>query len=313
MPKKVSILVPTYNEEENVGPISQAIIAQMDALPEYDYEIVFIDNCSQDNTRPLIRKLCSDNPKIKAIFNAKNYGQFNSPFYGITQMTGDCAISMSADFQDPPELIPQFISAWEDGYKLVMGQKTTSKEGRLLYRVRTFYYRYMKKHSNIDFLQQVTGFGLYDRSFINIMRNLDDPSPFLRGIVSEMGYDIKLIPFEQPQRRAGKSSNNFFSYYDAAIQSLVAYSKVGVRLTIGFGIVMTIISTISIIGLGIYKMLNWDNFSVTPYGLDLFILLAVSLNIFFLGFIGEYVLDIKQQVRKRPLVIEAERINFDEQ
>ena len=279
-------------------------------MPQYDYELLFIDNCSTDKTREIIRSLCAGNPRIKAIFNAKNYGQFASPYYGITQTTGDCAISMCADFQDPPELIPEYVKAWEEGYKLVMGQKTSSKESRFVYRARTFYYRFMRKHSNINFLEHVIGSGLYDRSFIEVMKNLDDPNPFLRGVVTEMGYNIKLIPFEQPERRAGKSSNNFFTYYDGAIQSITAYTKVGVRATVFTGVVLTAASVCTILGFLIYKILNWGTFSILPYALDLLIFLGVSLNIFFLGFIGEYILDIKQQVRKRPLVIEAERINF---
>ena len=309
--KKISVMVPTYNEEENVEPISKAIIEQLEQFPQYDYELLFIDNCSKDSTREIIRRLCAENPKIKAIFNAKNYGQFSSPYYGILQTTGDCTISMCADFQDPPEMIPKYIAAWEEGYKLVMGQKTSSKESFLVYRARSFYYNYMKKHSNIGFLEHVTGSGLYDRSFIEVMRNLDDPNPFLRGVVAEMGYNIKLIPYEQPQRRAGKSSNNLFSYYDGAMQSITAYSKVGVRLTISTGLILTFASIFTMVGFGIYKLLNWNTFSLMPYGLDLLIFFAVSLNIFFLGFIGEYILDVKQQVRKRPLVLEAERINFD--
>lgn len=311
MTKRISVMVPTYNEEANVGPISQAIIEQLEKLPQYDYEIIFIDNCSQDDTRNAIRQLCANNPKIKAIFNAKNYGQFNSPFYGILQTTGDCAIAISADFQDPPELIPKMIEAWEEGYKLVMGQKTSSQERWLIYKLRSFYYKYMRKHSNTGFLEQVTGFGLYDRSFIDVMRQLDDPHPFLRGVVSELGFNIKLVEFNQPPRRAGKSSNNFFSYYDAAMQGISSYTKIGVRLTVGAGVILTFASLGTAIGFLVYKLLNWGSFSLLPYSLDLLIFVAASLNIFFLGFIGEYILDIKQQVKKRPLVVESERINFN--
>ena len=303
-------MVPTYNEEDNVIPISKAIIEQVKLCGNYDYELLFIDNDSKDSTREKIRALCADNPHIKAIFNAKNYGQFNSPYYGILQATGDCVISMAADFQDPPELIPKYVRAWEEGYKLVMGQKVSSRENPLVYRARQFYYRFMKKHSEIDFLEQVNGSGLYDREFVEIMRGFDDPRPFLRGVVAELGYKIKLIPFDQPKRKFGKSSNNLFSYYDGAMQSITTYTKVLVRAAVASGVILTTLSIFSIVGSIIYKLFNWDSFSISGCALDLVIFFAVSLQIFFIGAVGEYVLNVNDHVRKRPLVIESERINF---
>ena len=203
--KKISVLIPCYNEEENVVPISEAVIKTLQKdLPEYDYELVFIDNDSQDHTRSLIRQLCDENPKIKAIFNARNFGQFNSPYYGMLQITGDCVIEMVADFQDPVELIPQYVHEWEKGYKIVIGIKTSSKENRLMYWLRGCYYKMMKKLSDVEQIEQFTGSGLYDRDFIEVLRNLDDPTPFLRGIVAELGFKIKQIPYEQPTRRAGR-------------------------------------------------------------------------------------------------------------
>ncbi|WP_400249970.1 glycosyltransferase family 2 protein [Methanomethylophilus alvi] len=310
--KTISVLVPTYNEEENVCPLSKAIIGQMESLKEYDYELIFIDNDSHDSTREKIRELCSENTKIKAIFNAKNFGQFNSPYYGILQANGDCVIAMCADFQDPVELIPQYVKAWEEGYKIVLGQKISSKESKMVYRFRQAYYRFMKKHSEIDFLEQVTGSGLYDREFIEVMRKIDDSEPFLRGVVAEMGYNIKLIPYEQPKRRAGKSSNNIFKYYDGAVQSITAYTKIGVRAAVVAGSIFTTLSVISIIATVAYKLLNWDSFSISEYWIQLAILLGTSLQILFIGIVGEYVLDINKHVRKRPLVVESERINFNQ-
>lgn len=218
------------------------MIRQLDAFSDrYDYDLTFIDNYSLDGTRQKIRAMCRENPRIKAIFNAKNYGQFNSPYYGILQVDGDCCISMSADFQDPPELIPKFIDGWENGYKIVMAQKTSSKESRIVYRLRSSYYKFMKKHSSAQFLEQVTGCGLYDRQFIEAMRAVDDSRPFLRGIVAELGYDIKLVQFEQPQRRAGRSSNNFASYYDGAMQSITRYTKYAVRFATFLGLGLTVL------------------------------------------------------------------------
>ncbi len=291
-------------------PISEAIIEQLSKCGDYDYELLFIDNDSRDTTRDKICLLCAQNPKIKAIFNAKNYGQFNSPYYGILQATGDCVISMAADFQDPPELIPQYVEAWEEGYKLVMCQKTSSKESRLVYRARRSYYRFMRKHSSVEWLEQVNGSGLYDREFVEIMRKIDDPKPFLRGVVAEMGYKIKLIPFEQPKRRAGKSSNNLFSYYDGAMQSITSYTKYPVRLAAGLGLGLTAVSAVAWAVAIINKILNWDSYAFTDDVLALAIFSAVSLNLFFIGMVGEYVMNVNDRVRKRPLVVEAERINF---
>ena len=307
----ISVLVPTYNEEDNVTPLSQAIRQQFEEhLPEYDYEILFIDNDSKDGTRDIIRELCANDRHIKAIFNAKNFGQFSSPYYGILQANGDCVISMCADFQDPPEMIPKYVREWKAGYKIVLGQKTTSKESGIRYAMRNFYYWFMKKNSDVEFIRQVTGSGLYDREFIEVMRSLKDTRPFLRGVVAEYGYKIKLVPYEQQKRRAGQSSNNIFRYYDAAVQSVTSYTKIGVRLAVVTGTVATIVSGLTALGFIVYKLLNWNTFSLTPYALQLVIFFLVSLNIGFVGVVGEYVLDINQRVRERPLVIEAERINF---
>lgn len=309
--KKISILVPTYNEEENVVPLSEKIIEQFETeLTEYDYELVFIDNDSKDSTREKIRSLCESNPKIKAIFNARNFGQFSSPYYGLLQTTGDCTISMCADFQDPVELIPRYVEEWEKGYKIVLGQKTSSKEGRLTYAARNAYYRFMKKNSDVEYLEHVTGSGLVDREFIEVLRKVEEPRPVLRGMIAELGYDIKLIPYTQPRRKAGRSSNNIFRYYDAAVQNFTSYTKMGVRLAVLLGLIFTAISTLTALGFIIYKLLNWDTFSIGPFILGLAILVVVSLQLLFIGIVGEYVLNINSRMKKRPLVIESERINF---
>ena len=207
--KKVSILIPTYNEIENVEDLSEAIAGEMRKLPQYDYEIIFIDNDSKDGTRDKLRELCGRDGRIKAIFNAKNFGQNNSPYYGLTQTTGDCAIMMCADFQDPVEMIPKLLQEWEIGYKIVSAIKTTSRENKIMRFLRTCYYKTIKKFSDVDQIEHFTGFGLYDRSFIQIMRELKDPTPFLRGIVAEFGFRRKEIPYEQQRRKAGRTKNNF--------------------------------------------------------------------------------------------------------
>lgn len=236
--KKISVLIPTYNESENVVPLADAIVKEFNKLPMYDYEIIFIDNKSTDDTRDKIRELNKKNNKIKAIFNAKNFGQNNSPYYGLTQTTGDSAIVMCADFQDPVEMIPVLIKKWEEGHKIVSCIKTTSKENKFLRLLRTCYYKLIKKFSDVEQIEHYTGFGLYDKSFLDVLRNLKDPTPFLRGIVAELGADRIDIPFEQQCRRAGKSKNNFFSLYDIAMLSFTSYTKVGLRMATFLGVII---------------------------------------------------------------------------
>lgn len=309
--KKVSILIPCYNEEENVVPMSEAIVNLFEKeLTQYDYELMFIDNDSNDGTRVLLRNICAQNPKIKAIFNAKNFGQFNSPYYGILQTTGDCTISMVCDFQDPIELIPRYLEEWEKGYKIVIGIKTSSKENKIMYHLRSLYYKLIKKFSNVEQIEHFTGSGLYDRDFVKVLRDLNDPTPFLRGIVAELGYKRKEIPYEQPQRRAGKTHNNFYTLYDAAMLSITSYTKVGLRLCTFLGLGCGVISFIFGVIYLIMKLVYWSNFAagMAPVTIGMFFLGSVQL--FFLGFLGEYILSMNQRIMNRPLVIEEERINF---
>ena len=310
--KKVSVLIPTYNELDNVGPLSEAITAEFRKLPQYDYEIIFIDNNSKDGTRDRIRALCAGDPHIKAIFNAKNFGQSNSPYYGLTQTTGDCAIMMCADFQDPVELIPVFLREWENGYNIVSAIKTTSKENKFIRFLRTCYYKALKKLSDVEQIEHFTGFGLYDRSFLEIMRNLNDPTPFLRGIVAEFGTKRKEIPYEQQLRKSGKSSNNFFTLYDLAMLSFTSYTKIGLRLATFIGLLISFCSFLVALVYFIMKLIFWNTFKagIAPMVIGLFFLGAVQLV--FLGLIGEYILSINKRIMNRPIVIEEERINFRE-
>ncbi len=311
MSKKVSILVPCYNEEENVVAISNAIIEQMEKLPKYDYEIIFIDNCSKDNTRALIREICSKNQKIKAIFNVKNFGQFNSPYYGLTQTTGDCAISMSADFQDPPDLIPAFLEGWEEGNQIVCAVKTSSKENPIMYFLRSVYYKLIKKFSDVEQIEHFTGFGLYDKSFIEVLRKLDDPTPFLRGIVGELGGKRKEIPFEQPKRRAGKTHNNWYSLYDAAMLSITSYTKVGMRLAVFIGVLFSFLNlSVGFVYL-VMKLVYWNSFAAGQAPTIIILSLMSSIMLAFMGFFGEYIAAINSRMMHRPLVVEEERINFE--
>lgn len=311
--KTISILIPCYNEEENVEPIAQAVIGVLEQeLPQYDYELVFIDNDSQDNTRPILRRMCGENPRIKAIFNTRNFGQFNSPYYGILQVTGDCVIAMVADFQDPVDLIPRYVKAWEEGYKIVIGIKTSSQENAVMYWLRSCYYKMIRRLSDVEQIEHFTGSGLYDREFIEVLRKLDDPTPFLRGIVAELGYKRKEIPYEQPKRRAGKTHNNFYRLYDAAMLSVTSYTKAGLRLATFIGAISCAISLLVAFAYLIMKLVWWDRFPAGMAPMLLGMLFLGSVQIFFIGMIGEYVLSINQRVMKRPLVIEEERLNFTE-
>ena len=310
--KKISVLIPCYNEAENVVPMSEAIVSIMtEKLSRYDYELVFIDNCSTDGTRDLLRVICGKNPKVKAILNAKNFGQFNSPYYGMCQTTGDCVVTLCCDFQDPVELIPIFVGKWEEGYKIVSGIKTASKENPVFRMLRTAYYRIIKKMSSVEQIEHFTGSGLYDREFVEILKSLDDPTPFLRGIVAELGYKRCDVPYEQQKRRAGKTHNNFYTLYDAAMLSVTSYTKVGLRVATIVGFVLAALSMVVALVYLILKLCKWYEFTVgmAPMVIGLFVFSSVQL--FFIGFLGEYIMSINTRVMHRPLVIEEERINFE--
>ena len=309
--KTISILIPTYNEENNVLPLYDAICQELSsALPDYNYEIIFIDNCSEDTTRNKLEQLCIHDNKVKAIFNARNFGQLNSPFYGLQQTNGDCTILICADFQDPVEMIHKFVEEWEKGFKIVVGIKTTSKESRFMYRLRSIYYKLVKKFSDIDQIEHFTGFGLYDKSFVDILRNLNDPTPFLRGIVAEFGYKRKDIPYEQKKRNAGKSHNNFYSLYDLAMLSIISYTKIGLRFAVFSGVLVGLISTLIGLVYLVLKLIYWDRFPAGTAPMLIGMMFLGAVQLFFIGFIGEYILTINQRVMKRPLVIEEKRINF---
>ena len=310
--KKISIMVPCYNEEDNVVPLSQALIQMFEKdLPQYDYDILFIDNDSTDATRVKLRQLCKENRKIKAIFNAKNFGQFNSPYYGILQTDGDCTIPVCADFQDPIDVIPRLVAEWEKGYKIVCAVKTSSKENKIMYFLRSCYYKIIKKMSSAEQIEHFTGFGLYDKSFVQVLRDLKDPIPFIRGIVGELGFKKTEIEYTQAQRRAGKTHNNFFTLYDAAMLSFTSYTKMGLRLATFLGVICGGISIVVAIVYLILKLIYWDRFTAGMVPLILLVSFLGSLQLFFIGLMGEYIISINQRVMNRPLVIEEERINFD--
>ena len=307
--KTISVMIPTYNEEENAVPIYEAVrdMFRKD-LPEYDYEILFIDNKSRDNTREKIRSVCAQDPKVKAIFNAKNFGQFNSPYYGLIHTTGDAAVSLCADCQDPVDMIPKFVREWEKGYQIVCAVKTSSRENGLVYGLRSLYYRMIRKMSSVDLIEHFTGFGLYDRAFLDTLAALDDTTPFYRGLVAEYGASVKTIPYEQAKRRAGKTSNNVKTLYDAAWLSFTTYTKGFLRLPAILGAVG---GCLTLLGLIVYLVLSLIFAAFDLNTLLLIFLIGVGfLNLAFLGVAGEYLLALNERAKKRPLVVEEERLNW---
>ena len=312
--KTISVMIPCYNEEDNARAIYEAVRDELGkSCPAYDYEILFIDNRSQDRTREIIRGICAEDKHVKAIFNVKNFGQFNSPYHAMLQTSGDCTITMCADFQDPPEMIPRFIQAWEEGYRIVIGRKTKSRENPFVYWLRGQYYKLIKKMSSTEQIEQFTGFGLYDKSFIQTLRDLHDPTPFIRGIVAELGPERKEIEYEQPKRRAGKTHNNWYTLYDAAMLSFTSYTKAGLRLATFFGFIVAGLSFLIGLFYLVAKLLFWNRFSAgyAPTMIAVFFMGGIQLA--FLGFLGEYVMAINTRVMNRPLVVEEERINFDDE
>ena len=310
--KLISVVIPTYNEAENVVPMTETLTELFaKQLPEYDYEIIYIDNHSRDRTRVLLRGLCEKDRRVKAIFNARNFGQMRSPVHGLKQAYGDCVIRLNADFQDPPEMIPTLVRKWEEGNRIVIGIKSKTDEGKLMAWMRKQYYKLLRRITDIGHIENFTGFGLYDRQFVDVVRKIHDPMPYLRGMIAELGYDYITVPYERPKRRAGKSKNNFYSLYDVAMVGITSYSKVVLRLAtfIGFGI--GLLSFVVAIIYLILKLIHWDWFTagVAPLVIGEFFLGGVEL--FFIGLLGEYILSINQRVLDRPLVVEDERLNFE--
>ncbi|MBE3143121.1 MAG: glycosyltransferase family 2 protein [Planctomycetes bacterium] len=309
--KLISILSPCYNEVECIEDVYRQVRAAMASLPSYDYEHVFIDNNSTDGTIPALRRLAGQDKKVKVIINARNFGHVRSPFHGLLQAKGDAVIGIASDLQDPPEMIPAFVKKWEEGYKIVIGIKTKSKENFIVFGLRKMFYRLIKLLSETEQIKNFTGFGLYDRTVIDLIRQFDDPYPYFRGLISEIGFERAEIEFTQPKRKKGRTKNNFYTLYDLAMLGFVNHSKLPLRMASFIGFIVAFASLLVAIGYFIYKLIYWKSFQVgsAPLVVGLFFFAAVQL--FFIGIIGEYIGAIYTQVKKRPLVIEKERINFD--
>ena len=308
----LSIVSPCFNEQDNIEELYRRVTLAIEPLLErYDFQIIVIDNHSQDDTQRKLRALAARDPRLKVILNVRNFGHIRSPYYGILQSSGLATIYLASDLQDPPELIPDFIRYWEAGAKLVMAIKPISEANPVAHRLRRFYYHLLDKMSEVKILRDSTGFGLYDKVVLDHVRKVDDPYPFLRGLISELGYPIVEIPFVQPRRRGGISKNNLYSLYDIAWLGFVSHSKLPIRLAAFLGFSVGILSAFAALVFLVLKLLFWNSFpiGISPLIIGMFGLFG--LQFIFIGIVGEYVGTILTYVQKRPVVVEHERINFD--
>lgn len=308
--KLISVVTPCYNEELNVEEVYAQVKAVFVDLPQYRYEHIFIDNASTDNTIAILKRLAAADYNLKIIVNVKNFGWIRSPYYGLLQAHGDAVVLIVSDLQDPPVIIKEFLQKWEEGKAIVVGVKNQSEENGLMFAIRKVYYNLIKKLSDVEQIKNFTGFGLYDQKFIAILRTLKDPYPYFRGLITEVGFDRAEVSYTQPARKKGKASSNFYLLYDVAMLGFVNHSKVPLRMAsfIGFG--MSVVSFVVGMFYLVYKLLFWNRFEAGLAPLTIGIFLFSSIQLFFIGILGEYIGAIYTQVRERPLVIEKERINF---
>ncbi len=310
--KLISVMTPCYNEEDNVEEVYLQVKEVFAGWPGYNYEHIFIDNASKDKTVSILKEIAKKDKNVKIIVNEKNFGPIRSPYHALLQARGDAVVVLVADLQDPPSMIGDFIRKWEEGYKIIIGVKKTSREkNAVMFMIRKLYYRLIDRIAETEHIKDFTGFGLYDKSFVDVLRRLDDPYPYFRGLVAELGQYRFEIDYEQPERKRGKSNNNVYTLYDIAMLGFVNHSKVPLRLASFTGFVCAFISLLVAVGYFVYKLIFWSQFQlgIAPLVVGFFFFMSVQL--FFIGMLGEYIGAIYTQVRKRPLVIEKERVNFD--
>jgi polyisoprenyl-phosphate glycosyltransferase len=308
--KSISIMTPCYNEEANVQELYRRVRSVMSSLGQYRYEHIFIDNASTDRTVAILRRLAAADPNVKVILNARNFGHICSPMHALLQARGDAVISIVADLQDPPEMIADFIREWESGYFMVLGIKRSSEENGAMFWARKRYYRLVSRLSSIETFENFTGFGLYDRRVIDQLRTFEDPYPYFRGMIAEIGLAHKKLYYDQPARKHGITKNNFYSLYDMGMLGIINHSKVPLRLATFAGFAGAVASFLAGLGYFLYKLMFWNRFSVGTAPLVIGIFLLGSIQLVFMGLLGEYVGAIHTQVRRRPLVVELERVNF---
>jgi glycosyltransferase involved in cell wall biosynthesis len=308
----ISIVSGTFNEGENVEELYERVRIVFDEqLPEHSFELIVADNASTDNTVAVLKQLAAADKRVKIIVNNRNFGHIRSGYHAFLQAKGQAVILMASDLQDPPEMIPQFVKKWEEGYKIVLAQKTNSEESPLFFLVRKVYYNTINRLSEIELVKDATGFGLYDRRAVEDIRQINDPYPYFRGLICDLGYDRALISFTQPSRKRGFTKNNFYTLWDMGMLGITNHSKVPLRLATFGGLIVAGLSLLVAVGYLIYKLLYWDSFQVglAPLVIGIFFIGAVQLV--FVGLLGEYIGSIHTQVLRRPPVIEKERINFE--
>jgi len=310
MKKSITTVAPCYNEQENIVRLYAQLQDVAGKLPQYDWNFLFIDNASEDDTQALLRELAARDPKVRCIFNTRNFGHMRSPYYATLQSTADATILLASDLQDPPSLIPEFLKHWEAGSKVVMGVKNQSEESILMFSLRSAYYTFINRLSNIELTKNATGFGLYDRCVLDVMKRIPEYYPYFRGIVSEIGYSITTVPFKQPARKRGITKNNFYTLYDIALTGVTSHSRLPLRVATIGGFLMSAFGLILAVAYLMAKLIFWYQFpmGMSPVLIGLFFFSSVQL--FFIGVIGEYIGAIHTQVQQRPLVVEKERINF---
>jgi glycosyltransferase involved in cell wall biosynthesis len=306
----ISVVTPCYNEEDNVRELRAQVKAAFATLPGYDFEHIFIDNCSTDRTVEILRELSRDDKRIKVILNARNFGHIRSPIHGLLQAKGEAVILMVCDLQDPPSLIPEFVTKWEQGYKVVLGVKTESEETATMFMVRKAYYDLINRLSEVQLVKNNTGFGLYDRAVLDVLKTIDDPYPYFRGLVCDIGFEQAHIEYTQPRRRRGITKNNFYTLYDMAMLGITNHSKIPLRLATLLGFAMSALGFLLAFGYLVAKLVFWNKFILGTAPTLIGFFLFSSLQLFFIGILGEYIGSIHTQVLKRPLVVEKERINF---
>lgn len=310
MRKLISIVTPCYNEEANIDELHQRIVEVMSRL-DYDYEHIFIDNCSTDNSLIKLRGLAERDKRVKLILNARNFGHIRSPYHALLQARGDAAVLIASDLQDPPEMIEEFVKKWEEGFKTVMAVKPESEESRLMFIARRAYYRFVTRISEVPLVQNATGAGLFDRAVLDILKKIDDPYPYFRGLLCEIGFPIATVPFKQPRRKRGITSNNFYTLYDIAMLGITNHSKVPLRLMVMGGAFLAGLSLLAAFAFLIAKLVFWNSFQIGIAPLLISLFFFSSVQILFLGMLGEYLGSVHTKLRNMPLVVEAERVNFD--
>ncbi|MRN54378.1 glycosyltransferase family 2 protein [Paenibacillus monticola] len=308
--KTISIVTPCYNEEENVLELYTQVKAVFAEMPDYVYEHIFIDNASKDNTVAILKDIAKNDPNAKIIVNSRNFGHIRSPYHALLQTEGDAAILLVADLQDPPGMIKDFVTKWEEGYKVVLGVKSQSHESPVMFAIRKMYYNFINRVSEIELTKNNTGFGLYDKQIIQILRDIGDPYPYFRGLISDIGFESYKIEYTQPIRKRGITKNNFYTLYDIAMLGITNHSKIPLRLAAMLGFLMSALSLLVALGYLLAKVFFWNYFSLGTAPLIIGLFLFSSVQLFFIGIIGEYIGSIHTQVLKRPLVVEKERINF---